>query len=55
MLMVAPALPFELTCSQVLLEAARLVVKAEEEGLWIQLLKELRVAQQRQLLLRPGT
>lgn len=54
-LVVAPALPLELTCSQILLEAAGLVVEAEEERLRIQLLKQLRVAQQRQLLLRPGT
>lgn len=53
LLVVAPALALELPRRQVLLEAARLVVEAEEKRLRIQLLEQLRVAQQRQLLRQP--
>ena len=38
-LVVSPTLALEFTCRQVLLEAARLVVEAEKEGFWIQLLE----------------
>lgn len=50
LLVVAPGLPLQLAGCQVLLQAARLVVEGEEQGLTVQLLKQGRVVQDGQLL-----
>ena len=47
---VPPGLPLQLPRREVLLQAARLIVEGEEQGLTVQLLKQGRVVQDGQLL-----
>ena len=52
---VSPGLPFELSCCQILLVSAGHVVESEKEGFCVQLLKQRRVIEDRQLDLRVGS
>jgi len=52
---IPPGLPLQLSGSQVLLVSTRHVVEGKEEGLRVQLLKQGRVVQHRQLHLRVGS
>lgn len=52
---ISPGLPFELSCCQILLVSAGHVVESEEERFCVQLLKQGRIIEDRQLDLRVGS